>query len=312
VIRIILLEKDEEYAAQLMDYMNQEKEFDFQVTVFTDPNMLNTKNLVEKTDVILANAVFAGVLELEALQMPVFWLTEEKSEEKEPSFFKYQSQEELCRLLYQKYRPKRKAVIHQKTQVIGFFSYEEPGAAKKFIQMLSSGFGTNKTILRIDMDPLCSADKGVQGYALSELFYCMKQEEEVSFEQMQEYIIQDKGVDILSGYAHWADACDAEEDMIQRLCSVLTESCRYDVIVINIGGLYPYTKGLMEACHTIFYLESSNGKSETGNGYYESFYRQLVFCKGQQLAEQIQKVSSCLEESKQQISAALEDNKYTG
>ncbi len=290
-IRVLLLEDDASYAARLMDYMNEYSDYAFQVITFTEPQKAVTYCKTERVDALLLNRIFSEVLEDIPIQMPLFFLSEEKpSESDDHVFYKYQSSKVLCKAIHSHFAPENKAAASGQTQFMGFLTFEDPCAAENLMCELAKTLAVNKKVLMLMLHPLFPAEKGETGYAVSELFYLIKKQEGLTILQLKKLIREIKGVDFLAGYANWADACDAEEEDMTCLCKELSESRLYDLILVEAGGLYPYTRALLEKCHAVFYVESKTG-GKAGSSYYESFLRQLRFGGGQCKTENFYKIT---------------------
>jgi len=180
-LTVAILDRQEDYARLMMEFMNQQADYGFCVVVFTEEELYRTYEKEHKIDILLYAEEFRGSM-ITNLSKVSYCLCEEVSSDKE-SIFKYQSASNIMNLLLERYldlgyswKPATKNTGKQK--VIGVFSpcYEirQSGIAISLAKLLS----TKEKCIYICLHPIFPSELLGNGdhSSLSDVIYLLKQD----------------------------------------------------------------------------------------------------------------------------------------
>lgn len=294
---LAILDYEEAYVNRLMEYMNQKKDFGFQVMAFTEESKLKIYEENNKIDVLLCAEDIAEISASDYKANAIYVLSDYnyvREGERFPSIFKYQSAESIINEILQHFSKGNKniKVIKQgNTEVIGICSAVGGCYKSTFALALALYCAKQDNTLFISFDPFYSVpefNKEESMDNLSDIIYYLKQSNLSIPVKIKSVIQRKQNLDILTGVAHWIDLYDFTVEEARSFLVEIMEHMSYQTIIIDIGGFGVNAMELMSGCSSIYV-------PTRGNNYYErekdkEWKRQIKFIGGEHVLERIEDI----------------------
>lgn len=300
-LTVAILDRQEDYARLLMEFMNQQADYGFCVVVFTEEELYRTFEKERKVDILLYAEEFRDSM-ITNLSKVSYCLCEEVSSDNE-SIFKYQSASNIMNLLLERYldlgytwKPTTKNTGKQK--VIGVFSpyYEirQSGIAISLAKYLA----TKEKCIYICLQPIFPSE--LLGYgehsSLSDVIYLLKQDGANKSVKIKQCLEQVGELDCILGTYYFAELYELTLDEIISLLTELKENLLYETIVIDFSLSTFLALDLLKVCD-ILLLPQIVGEAQ--QSFSITFEEQLRRTGQDQLIEKLVQASIPYEEQKQ-------------
>lgn len=269
---LAVLEPTVEYANLLLGYLQEQKEFMFQVCVFTKEDALRKYVKTTKVHVLLA----AEESEYENFRREVDCLILlssgrfVKGQDKDPVIYKFQSAQrilkEVCSICLEQGQAQEGCYFSNaeetKEQIVVFSPYGGVGKTLTSV-VLGHMLGEAKKVLVVNLEPFIKKYRWLQTESttgVSELIYYVKQENSNLEMKLQTLVTKAGNMDYLQGVSNYLDLQNmTRKDMFQFLQGIRKHT-RYDVVIFDVSFFNEATKVLFELCHVI--LEPVQGESQ--------------------------------------------------
>lgn len=299
-LTVAILDRQEDYARLLMEFMNQQGEFGFCTVVFTEEELYRTYEKEHKVDILLYAEEYRESM-ITNLSKVSYCLCEDVSSDKE-SILKYQSASNIMNLLLERYldlgytwKPATKNTGRQK--IIGVFSpcYEirQSGIAISLAKYLS----TKEKCIYICLQPIFPSDLLGNGEhsSLSDVIYLLKQDGVNKSVKIKQCLEQVGELDCILGTYYFAELYELNFDEIINLFTELKENLLYETIVIDFSLCTSLALDLLKVCDTLL-LPQLAGEVQQSFGI--TFEEQLRRTGQDQLFEKLVQILIPYEEQK--------------
>ena len=279
---LAILDKDEEYVKNLMEYMKQKKEFNFSVVAFTDGAAYLEYEEVTNVAILLHQESYDSVLINKSNAKQKVTLREVKNvlPSESLSIFKYQSIElimkEILRLFEGEDTSRYVTAQDGNAMIISVCSSTQEVSTTKIALALAYEYSKCKRVLFLSFDAffttkIIGVKEEMQG--ISDLIYYAKQKNNNFNTKIKSLISHKESLDYILGVSHWSDISELLEEELDHILKELKNQLGYDLIIIDVGMFANITNGLLTHSDCIyevlnkgiFYLQKAN-----------EFHRQLL------------------------------------
>ena len=258
---LAILDYEKEYVNRLMQYMNQKRNFDFQVIAFTEEEKLKSYETDHTIDILLCSEDIAEISASEYKARQLFVLSDYnfvREGAKYPSIFKYQSADEIITEILYHFSKNNEEVRFFKsgsTDVIGICSASGGCYKSTFALAAALHHAKTKNTLFVSFDPFYSIPELPREElkdSLSDILYYLKQSNGSLTAKIKSVIRKLHNLDVICGVAHWIDLYDFTMDEAKNFLVEIMEHMSYQTIVIDIGYFGVNAMELMAGCSSIY------------------------------------------------------------
>lgn len=260
---LAILEPVAEYADLLLAYLQEQKEFMFQIRVFTREDALQSFMDTTKVQVLLAAeesnySLFVThidciiLLSYSPMMAAAFTY---------PVVYKFQSARcilrEVCKICLETGQTQEVCYFsspqEEKEQIVVFSPYGGVGKTLTAV-ILGHKLGEEKKVLVVNLEPFRKKYAWLHGDSIagvSELIYFMKQEGVDLELKLQSLIVKAGNADYLQGISNYLDLQNMTGRDMAELLQGIKKHTRYEVVIFDVSLLNDATKMLLELCHVI-------------------------------------------------------------
>lgn len=300
-LTVAILDRQEDYARLLMEFMNQQADYGFCTVVFTEKELYRGYEKEHKVDILLYAEEFRDSM-ITNLSKVSYCLCEETTLSNE-FIFKYQSASNIMNLLLERYldlgyswKPATK--LSGKQKIIGVFSpYYEIKQSELAIS-LAKYLATKEKCIYLNLQPFFLSELLGNGdyNSLSDIIYLLKQDgvnKSVKIKQCLEKVGE---LDCIIGTYYYAELYELTYDEMIKLLTELKENLLYETIVIEFSLGTSLTLDLMKICDSLIQLQLVGGVQQR---FSITFENQLKRTGQEQLIEKLVTISTPCEEQGQ-------------
>ena len=239
-LTVALLDRQEDYARLLMEFMNQQEEYGFRAVVFTEEELYRTYEKEHKVDILLYAEEFRDSM-ITNLSKVSYCLCEDTSFCNN-SVFKYQSAGNIMNLLLERYlelgytwKPAIKNT--RKQRMIGVFSPYYEIRQSEIAISLAKYLATKEKCIYLCLQPIFPSELFGNGEysSLSDIIYLLKQDGINKSVKIKQYLEQIGELDCILGTYYFAELYELTFDEIINLFTELKENLLYETIVIDFS-----------------------------------------------------------------------------
>lgn len=300
-LTVAILDRQEDYARLLMEFMNQQVDYGFCTVVFTEPELYQEYEKEHKVDILLYAEEFRDCMVTNRSKVS-YCLCEDVSINKE-SIFKYQAASNIINLLLERYlelgytwKPTTK---HSgKQRVIGVFSpyYEikQSGIAISLAKYLA----TKEKCVYLCLQPFLPSELLLNGdhSSLSDIIYLLKQDGANKSVKIKQCLEQVGELDCILGTYYFAELYELSYDEIIKLLTELKENLLYETIVIEFSLCTSLALDLLKICDSLILPQLVGGVQQR---ICIAFEEQLKRTGQEQLIEKLVPILLPYEEQRQ-------------
>jgi hypothetical protein len=255
-LTVAILDRQEDYARLLMEFMNQQAEYGFCVVVFTEEELYRTYEKEHKMDILLYAEEFRDSM-ITNLSKVSYCLCEDVSSDKE-SIFKYQSANNIMNLLLERYldlgytwKPAKKNTGNQK--VIGVFSPYYEIRQSEIAISLAKYLATKEKCIYVCLQLMFPSEiLGIGEHSsLSDVIYLLKQDGANKSVKIKQCLEQVGELDCILGTYYFAEAYELTFDEMLNLFTELKENLLYETIVIDFSLYTSSALDLLKVCDVL-------------------------------------------------------------
>lgn len=300
-LTVAILDRQEDYARLLMEFMNQQADYGFCTVVFTEEELYRGYEMEHKVDILLYAEEFRDSM-ITNLSKVSYCLCEETTLSNE-AIFKYQSASNIMNLLLERYidlgyswKPATKHSGKQK--IIGVFSPYYEIKQSEIAISLAKYLATKEKCIYLNLQPFFLSELLGNGdyNSLSDIIYLLKQDgvnKSVKIKQCLEKVGE---LDCIIGTYYYAELYELTYDEMIKLLTELKENLLYETIVIEFSLCTSLALDLMKICDSLIQLQLVGGVQQR---FKITFEDQLKRTGQEQLIEKLVTISIPYEEQGQ-------------
>lgn len=274
--RVVILDREEAFGAQLMEYVKEHRRYGFELLLFTDEEALREYLLeVPLVHMLIAEPSLALDFDNKKIKK-IYYISEEKEASEE--LFRYQPMkqimEKICTALKdrdEKENPVLKAAGHElicvfspvggsgKTHISRQLARERGKASKTFLfplELFSEGYKRD----------------GCAGF--SDLIYYLKQEDAGLLEKFSDMVFREESYYSINPSPSPMDYLYLEKKEIERLIKLLFDEEGYETLVFDLGFINEAVLRLFELADHVYVPEAV---TDEGRSKMEFWKETLVF-----------------------------------
>lgn len=292
---LAVLDKDQEYLEQLVNYIKQKKNFNFIVVAFTDITPYLEYEETNKVAILLYNNNYNDlVIGCSAKQKLALVETKAIKEENKVNIYKYQSVELLMKEILRHYEGSQgmniREALSNDLHVIGIAAFTGEISSNYVGALLAYEYGKSKRTLFLSLDPFHS--KKVLGIredseGVSDLIYYVKQKNSNLSLKIASLINKIETFDYIIGFSHWNDLFELQEEEVKHILNTIRNHLNYEVLIVEMGSMNHFSIALMEECNCIY---QTLQKGEIYREKDREFRRQVILKKDEIFANKIKSV----------------------
>ncbi|ABX40421.1 P-loop NTPase family protein [Lachnoclostridium phytofermentans] len=300
-ITVAILDRQEDYARLLMEFMNQQADYGFFTVAFTEEELYRDFEKDHKVDILLYAEEFREGM-ITNLSKVSYCLCEDTSFSNE-SIFKYQSASNIMNLLLERYidlgytwKPVTKNTGKQK--VIGVFSPCYEIRQSHIAIILAKYLATKEKCVYLCLQPIFPSE--ILGYgehsSLSDVIYLLKQDGANKSVKIKQCLEQVGELNCILGTYYFAEIYELTFDEIINLITELKENLLYETIVIDFSLYTSLALDLLKVCDVLLMPQLAG---EARQCFSIAFEEQLKRTGQDQLLEKLVQIVIPYEEQKQ-------------
>lgn len=257
-----IIDNDEKYAAKLMEFINQVNNTIFNASAFTKASTYLSYAAEHKNVILLCIEEYIDNIldgDKDILTENIFILSKtNQSNEKYQSIYKYKSASDIYKeiscICNSSLKDENKQADKAETEIIGILSLFRENICLFFGVLLADLYGESYKTLYVSFDPFFNPKIFGQeecNMGITESIYFLRQNTDNAANHILRYIISSKDFDIIGGYSYWADGTEISIEEAVHMIGRFINLNSYEKIIIDYGGFYRMTDGLIKLCHKI-------------------------------------------------------------
>lgn len=259
--RLVILHSEEEYAYALMDYMNQQKAFPFEVTAFTEKDLFLEYLKTHKVQMLLLEE---ELTEEEIRNLPAiacYLLVEEPKITQlygKQCIFRYQSAKNIMEKLVQYYTLEGHILYNPKAvsqcRVIIVLSPIYTDKQTLYSKELATGLSHTVKTLYVNFHPFVTTELfgQRQEFLVSEAIDIFQTVEDRTYGKLISCIRHNDELDYLVGIEQFQDLCELDEEEVLIFVQKLIKESSYEAVVLDIPIPCHAIPALLPLCDEIY------------------------------------------------------------
>lgn len=290
-LSVAVCDENRSYGESVSTCLFVEQGKDFSGCSFSSPEVFKAQYDRQRFQVVLLGKAFIQEVwiqeEMKQAQKILWIYLKEEGEKTEelaellPAVEKYQPVSMLVRSIYRYYEEYQKEdvrVLGKKSEVLGWFSPDHNIWQTPMAMTMASLLAEKEKVLYVNLKECSGFEKwfeeDYEQDLLDVMYFCQKSEQK-SVVELGKYIYSLENLDYIPPVRDAQLLCELEEEDYVRLMERLEQESAYDVIVLDMGSMFPGFFDIWKRCRQIYIPREQNVLAKGVGREFEELVKRL-------------------------------------